>query len=209
MARTPATSRTCSPSRGFGSAWLSRARCAGVPEPPGHASTTTRAPAIGSSVASTSATGSTGSCCAPSPHGSRRSGSISTGLEACERGSRALASHLMARRSALRASDHDRERVADRLRHATGEGRLLADELEERLGTVFSARTYGELDAVVSDLPTPRDPRRSKTPTWVKATLALAIVMAVIAVLAVVALVVIGLARAWLLWVLVVWACFG
>src|SRR5207302_1067239 len=115
----------------------------------------------------------------------------------------------MARRSAMRASDADRERAADRLRNATAEGRLLAEELEERLGTVFSARTYGELDAVVSDLPAPRDERRSKTPLWVKATLALAIVMAVIAVLAVVALVVIGLAGAWLLWVFVAWACFG
>jgi hypothetical protein len=59
----------------------------------------------------------------------------------------------MARRATLRASDADRENVAERLRNATAEGRLLADELEERLGAVFSARTYGELDAVVADLP--------------------------------------------------------
>jgi hypothetical protein len=59
----------------------------------------------------------------------------------------------MARRSTIRASDADREQVAERLRHATGEGRLLAEELEDRLGAVFSARTYGDLDAVVADLP--------------------------------------------------------
>lgn len=59
----------------------------------------------------------------------------------------------MARRATLRASDADREQVAERLRHATGEGRLLAEELEERLEAVFSARTYGDLDAVVADLP--------------------------------------------------------
>ena len=53
----------------------------------------------------------------------------------------------------MRASDADREHVAERLRNATAEGRLLASELEERLGAVFSARTYGELDAVVADLP--------------------------------------------------------
>jgi DUF1707 SHOCT-like domain len=53
----------------------------------------------------------------------------------------------------MRASDADREQVAERLRHATAEGRLLADELEQRLGAAFSARTYGELDAIVSDLP--------------------------------------------------------
>jgi Domain of unknown function (DUF1707) len=59
----------------------------------------------------------------------------------------------MARRATLRASDADREQVADRLRQATAEGRLVAEELEERLGAVFAARTYGELDALVDDLP--------------------------------------------------------
>jgi hypothetical protein len=115
----------------------------------------------------------------------------------------------MARRVTLRAADSDRERAADRLRHAAGEGRLLTEELEERLGTVFSARTYGELDAVVADLPAPDDDRRHKTPLWVKATMAVAIMMAVIAVLAVFALVFIGLAGAWLLWVVLAWAFFG
>jgi hypothetical protein len=43
--------------------------------------------------------------------------------------------------------------VAERLRQATGEGRLLAEELEQRLGALFRARTYGELDALVADLP--------------------------------------------------------
>jgi hypothetical protein len=69
----------------------------------------------------------------------------------------------MARRATLRASDADREHVAERLRNATAEGRLLAHELEERLGAVFSARTYGELDAVVADLPRREGaPRRSR-----------------------------------------------
>lgn len=43
--------------------------------------------------------------------------------------------------------------MAERLRTAAAEGRLLAEELEHRLGAAFSARTYGELDAVVADLP--------------------------------------------------------
>ncbi len=59
----------------------------------------------------------------------------------------------MTRRANLRASDSDRERVAERLRLAAAEGRLLAEELEERLGAALTARTYGELDAVVADLP--------------------------------------------------------
>jgi Domain of unknown function (DUF1707) len=59
----------------------------------------------------------------------------------------------MAQRSRLRASDEDRERIADRLRHAAAEGRLLSEELEQRLTTALRARTYGELDSVVADLP--------------------------------------------------------
>ena len=59
----------------------------------------------------------------------------------------------MVRRSHLRASDADREYAAEQLRKAAGEGRLLAEELEHRLGSALSARTYGELDAVVADLP--------------------------------------------------------
>ncbi len=72
----------------------------------------------------------------------------------------------MARRATLRASDADREQAAEQLRHAAGEGRIVSEELEERLELVFSARTYGELDAVVADLPgTPvRRRERSRTP---------------------------------------------
>ncbi|MBO0768576.1 MAG: DUF1707 domain-containing protein [Solirubrobacterales bacterium] len=68
----------------------------------------------------------------------------------------------MVTRSSLRASDSDRERVAERLRQATTEGRLLAHELEERLARTLRARTYGELDALVADLPNaPAQPRKS------------------------------------------------
>ena len=59
----------------------------------------------------------------------------------------------MARHSSLRASDADREAVTERLREAAGEGRLEPDELEERLHATLRARTYGELDRVVADLP--------------------------------------------------------
>jgi hypothetical protein len=72
----------------------------------------------------------------------------------------------MARRATLRASDADREQIAERLRHATAEGRLLAEELEERLEATFGARTYGELDAVVADLPA-APVRRRERPGWV------------------------------------------
>jgi hypothetical protein len=53
----------------------------------------------------------------------------------------------------LRCSDVDRERVAEALRLAAGDGRLTLSELEERLDAAFRARTYGELEPITSDLP--------------------------------------------------------
>ncbi|HUR08931.1 MAG TPA: DUF1707 domain-containing protein [Nonomuraea sp.] len=52
----------------------------------------------------------------------------------------------------LRASDDDRERFVQVLQDAHADGRLMLDELEERLGVVYSARTLGELAAVTADL---------------------------------------------------------
>src|SRR5690348_13967136 len=54
-----------------------------------------------------------------------------------------------------RASDADREATADRLRVAAGEGRLTAEELEERLTDAYAAKTLGELAVVTADLPAP------------------------------------------------------
>jgi Domain of unknown function (DUF1707)/Cell wall-active antibiotics response 4TMS YvqF len=53
----------------------------------------------------------------------------------------------------LRASDADRDRAAEVLRTAAGEGRLTLDELDERLHAAYTARTYAELEAVTRDLP--------------------------------------------------------
>jgi uncharacterized protein DUF1707/2TM domain-containing protein len=70
--------------------------------------------------------------------------------------------------SELRISDADRERVADRLRTAAGEGRLSADELEERLEQAFSARTEAALEPLTADLPAPvtRSPRARLRPDF-------------------------------------------
>ncbi|MFL6269712.1 MAG: DUF1707 domain-containing protein, partial [Actinomycetes bacterium] len=57
------------------------------------------------------------------------------------------------RRASLRASDADRERFVEALRHHHVEGRLTADELEERAGRAYAARTLGGLDALGADLP--------------------------------------------------------
>jgi hypothetical protein len=53
----------------------------------------------------------------------------------------------------LRASDADRERVAEVLREAAGDGRLTMDELDERLDAVYKAKTYAELEPITHDLP--------------------------------------------------------
>jgi hypothetical protein len=53
----------------------------------------------------------------------------------------------------LRASHEDRDRVAELLRVAAGDGRLTAEELDERLEKALNARTYGELAALSRDLP--------------------------------------------------------
>jgi len=56
-------------------------------------------------------------------------------------------------RSELRASHEDRDRVVELLRVSAGDGRLTADELDERLELALTARTYGELARLVTDLP--------------------------------------------------------
>ncbi|MFF4401784.1 DUF1707 domain-containing protein [Streptomyces sp. NPDC001480] len=53
----------------------------------------------------------------------------------------------------LRASDADRDRIADILREALAEGRLTADEHAERVEGVLNAKTVGELEVFIRDLP--------------------------------------------------------
>ncbi|MDQ0751039.1 hypothetical protein QF034_005270 [Streptomyces africanus] len=55
--------------------------------------------------------------------------------------------------SELRASDAERDRIADILRDALAEGRLTADEHAERIEGVLRAKTVGELDVFIRDLP--------------------------------------------------------
>jgi hypothetical protein len=56
-------------------------------------------------------------------------------------------------RSELRASHDDRDRVVEVLRVSAGDGRLTAEELDQRLERALTARTYGELANLISDLP--------------------------------------------------------
>jgi len=53
----------------------------------------------------------------------------------------------------IRASDADRDRTAALLREHHAAGRLTADEFQERLDKAYAAKTLGELDELLSDLP--------------------------------------------------------
>jgi Domain of unknown function (DUF1707) len=53
----------------------------------------------------------------------------------------------------LRASHEDRDRVVELLRVAAGDGRLTAEELDQRLESALTARTYSELAVLTTDLP--------------------------------------------------------
>src|SRR5438105_1390228 len=57
------------------------------------------------------------------------------------------------RMSAFRASDEDREFVAESLGGDLLAGRLTVEEYEERVARVYRSTTYAELDQIVADLP--------------------------------------------------------
>jgi hypothetical protein len=53
----------------------------------------------------------------------------------------------------IRASDADRDRVASLLREHHAAGRLTAEEFHERMDRALEAKTLGELDELMTDLP--------------------------------------------------------
>ena len=63
------------------------------------------------------------------------------------------ADEIAAGQGRWRASHADREQVVDALQAAFVQGRLTADELDERVGQALAARTYAELAALTTDLP--------------------------------------------------------
>jgi hypothetical protein len=56
-------------------------------------------------------------------------------------------------KAAMRTSEAERQQVADFLRDGCAEGRLGADELEQRLDQLFAGHTVADLEALVWDLP--------------------------------------------------------
>jgi hypothetical protein len=67
----------------------------------------------------------------------------------------------------LRASDEQRERAAQDIREHFAAGRLTDDELSDRLQAAYAARTQGELNALLADLP-----KLPASPAQVKAEMA-------------------------------------
>jgi len=75
------------------------------------------------------------------------------------------------RRASLRASDADREQLVETLRQHHADGRLTLEELTERTGRAYTARTLGDLDALATDLPPLHPPAGSREaatapPAW-------------------------------------------
>ena len=99
---------------------------------------------------------------------------------------------------ALRIADADRERVAELLRKAAGEGRLAPEELEERLEAAFSARTEAELAPLVDDLPRERPARPRRRRRDLRPFIATSIVLVAIWALS-------GAGYFWPIWPIVGW----
>ena len=111
----------------------------------------------------------------------------------------------------MRISDTERGVVQDRLRRAHAIGQLDLGEFDERVRSVWAARTRGELERVTSDLPAPPpEPGRREVFSATDGGTAMRVLTIIWASLAAVNLVVwmlIGVSGAWVypwwLWVAV------
>jgi hypothetical protein len=70
----------------------------------------------------------------------------------------------------VRAADTDREATTERLRQNHAEGRIDVTEFQDRLDRTYQARTIGELQQLVNDLPRDPQPGRGRglplRPLW-------------------------------------------
>jgi len=74
------------------------------------------------------------------------------------------ADEIAAGQGRWRVSRADREQVVDALKAAFVQGRLTADELDERVGQALAARTYADLAALTTDLPADPTPAVQPAP---------------------------------------------
>jgi hypothetical protein len=71
---------------------------------------------------------------------------------------------------AVRASDADRERTVELLRHHSVDGRLTLEEFAERMARAYDAKTQDELEQLTRDLPvetTASPARRRRATRWI------------------------------------------
>jgi hypothetical protein len=66
----------------------------------------------------------------------------------------------------VRTSDAERERIAQTLRAAVGEGRLTLEEGDERLATLYTTKYRDELAPLIADLPASADDTNRRGPGW-------------------------------------------
>ena len=64
------------------------------------------------------------------------------------------------------ASDADRDTAVGLLNAALAEGRLTADEHDQRLGAAYAARTWQQLDQLTADLPAPPAAAMEQAAPW-------------------------------------------
>jgi Domain of unknown function (DUF1707)/Domain of unknown function (DUF4190) len=95
----------------------------------------------------------------------------------------------------MRAADADRDQVVGLLTTAFTEGRLSKDEFDARLESALSARTYADLDRLLTDLPVPRAATaapRTRTNALATASLACGIAQFAFGLLATIPAIVLG-----------------
>lgn len=108
----------------------------------------------------------------------------------------------------IRVSQQERERVVDLLRGHAGEGRLDLDELEQRVEAALAARTRGDLDALLADLP--RDRRAGRAPGAVRTVALGSLALAMLPLLAGIAILALAPAAfAWVGWTAIGWWFFA
>jgi hypothetical protein len=79
----------------------------------------------------------------------------------------------------MRVSDREREEVVEKLREHAAEGRLDAEELDERLTAAYAARTRRDLAGLTTDLPD-RPPAPPRPPSIAQRLTPLAAKLAVL-----------------------------
>jgi uncharacterized protein DUF1707/uncharacterized protein DUF4190 len=92
----------------------------------------------------------------------------------------------------LRASDTDREWIVGYLRTAYTEGRLSHELYDDRMGRALAAQTYGELEALIADLPRPAPAAPPRTNAYAIASLACGLGQAVLGPLPTIPAIVLG-----------------